>query len=182
MFTNSHNNTLSHIRSDICRATMAMRRRKTFQSTLPRGERPDNHKFSKFIGMFQSTLPRGERRRSCAHPSRLPSRFQSTLPRGERPSVGGSISPSGGFNPRSHVGSDVGCPRLGRVCRLFQSTLPRRERLFQGMAAHTHGLFQSTLPCGERLCVFARFVDELVFQSTLPCGERLCLRSSLFKF
>ena len=32
--------------------------------------------------------------------------FQSTLPRGERLRIELSITPIGGFNPRSHVGSD----------------------------------------------------------------------------
>ena len=54
-----------------------------FQSTLPHGERHDQHRFP-----FQRN------------------RFQSTLPHGERQKI---LKPSScmiGFNPRSHTGSD----------------------------------------------------------------------------
>ena len=76
-----------------------------FQSTLPRGERPDASMTDVSTWQFQSTLPRGERRTlpfSSPHAHQIsihaPARgatsvkcfvirmvkFQSTLPRGER--------------------------------------------------------------------------------------------------
>ena len=54
-----------------------------FQSTLPRGERQQLARYKDWHDVFQSTLPRGERLLSEQAPART-SRFQSTLPRGER--------------------------------------------------------------------------------------------------
>ena len=73
---------------------------------------------------FQSTLPRRERPRNlpCL---RIVSLFQSTLPRGERLGVRLADSPFlRHFNPRSREGSDVS--RLGLLLSglAFQSTLP----------------------------------------------------------
>ena len=98
-----------------------------FQSTLPRGERPQTLPIHSKEIQFQSTLPRGERRRFKDHAG-YKERFQSTLPRGERhKSLQTSVSsaqfqstlPRGErrylrrcrnqwcyFNPRSHEGSD----------------------------------------------------------------------------
>ena len=99
-----------------------------FQSTLPRGERPETEKelhayeynfnprshegsdavtveSSLLTSIFQSTLPRGERHIGAEiHSAR--SVFQSTLPRGERPSWGAGGWRFADFNPRSHEGSD----------------------------------------------------------------------------
>ena len=99
-----------------------------FQSTLPRGERPNasGEAFGAFD--FQSTLPRGERHnqkrkeelensfnprsregsdaKTVATIEGRPS-FQSTLPRGERPRTGYRRCTScKSFNPRSREGSD----------------------------------------------------------------------------
>ena len=79
-----------------------------FQSTLPRGERPNFSSVSPSSTEFQSTLPRGERR-MCITPPKLFSKFQSTLPRGERRLSGLWHDP--------HF-------------LLFQSTLPRGERQY----------------------------------------------------
>ena len=57
---------------------------KQFQSTLPRGERPDKIRNLREIFRFQSTLPRGERLHVTA--------------------ISGYFSD---FNPRSHEGSDM---------------------------------------------------------------------------
>ena len=56
----------------------------TFQSTLPRGERPPLWLRLCPHHLFQSTLPRGERQ-SLRELLRELGEFQSTLPRGERP-------------------------------------------------------------------------------------------------
>ena len=55
---------------------------------------------------FQSTLPRRERHEKYTAVILLPSKFQSTLPRRERPTVPIDCFGTGGFNPRSHAGSD----------------------------------------------------------------------------
>ena len=124
----------------------------TFQSTLPRRERPKNHK-----GLASAGAHFNPRSREGSDPfsqygfcrdryfnprSREGSdnlqnfytillwRFQSTLPRRERqfrkPCYGKSCIH---FNPRSREGSDLlNCSFRFSVLS-FQSTLPRRERL-----------------------------------------------------
>ena len=100
----------------------------SFQSTLPRGERPIYLHHLTFTARFQSTLPRGERQ-NVSSLFQVPTSFQSTLPRGERRGNGKSSSSSSrisihaptrgatfidhftsedsdNFNPRSHEGSD----------------------------------------------------------------------------
>jgi len=77
-----------------------------FQSTLPRGERPDNASSLHILQQFQSTLPRGER---LLYPQLLPN----------RPVY---------FNPRSPVGSDSEGVHFVSFVIEFQSTLPRGER------------------------------------------------------
>ena len=100
-----------------------------FQSTLPRGERPepdtacypDQHNFNPrsregsdiFYGvpafrgvLFQSTLPRGERRHIGVNVL-FHDLFQSTLPRGERPREIHPHQSEHNFNPRSREGSDI---------------------------------------------------------------------------
>ena len=88
-------------------AGLSYRQSSTFQSTLPRGERRRGFGGSHFrFQMFQSTLPRGERPTGC-HVSSERLKFQSTLPRGERPRPLPAGSRHGSrFNPRSRVGSD----------------------------------------------------------------------------
>ena len=54
-----------------------------FQSTLPRGERLFYKRIKETFIWFQSTLPRGERQ-NYESPHSDPLGFQSTLPRGER--------------------------------------------------------------------------------------------------
>ena len=98
--------------------------------------------------MFQSTLPHGERQGGIFDRfNRI--EFQSTLPHGERRNVSKSAVCIGGFNPRSHMGSDVAtgvlmqnapvsihAPTWGATARVpgcpgfwrFQSTLPHGER------------------------------------------------------
>ena len=69
---------------------------------------------------FQSTLPRGERPPDAYTKLTDPSAFQSTLPRGERR---GRQTLRGGrmiyFNPRSHEGSDPMSPKMSPKCRHF---------------------------------------------------------------
>ena len=108
-------------------------------------------KIIKSVGytIFQSTLPRGERPQPVKI-YRLTGKFQSTLPRGERHFVLGLFRVLVNFNPRSHEGSDtltnsgedastnisIHAPTRGATCCRysvksclgFQSTLPRGER------------------------------------------------------
>ena len=57
-----------------------------FQSTFPRGERPQSMTFAELEAEFQSTFPRGERH--CTYISFFYKHlFQSTFPRGERPQI-----------------------------------------------------------------------------------------------
>ena len=100
----------------------------TFQSTLPREERPDPRTLTYMVGTFQSTLPREERRDCLRCPPCLsaisihaPTRgatnlfnegdteslFQSTLPREERLYRILFPVPFYNFNPRSHERSDL---------------------------------------------------------------------------
>ena len=78
----------------------------TFQSTLPRGERPLFNIDILHNLEFQSTLPRGERQLSMKYLQVAPS-FQSTLPRGERHRAVEKSVDCACFNPRSRVGSDI---------------------------------------------------------------------------
>ena len=112
--------------TDECRAWKE--KHNAFQSTLPRGERPNcfdhcqgemdisihaptrgatfKDCYRLLCWIFQSTLPRGERHRvKCKRTLRIP--FQSTLPRGERLLMFCLIVPLLNFNPRSHEGSDI---------------------------------------------------------------------------
>ena len=79
---------------------------KTFQSTLPREERPTIGTLGQFPVLFQSTLPREERQVSSV----------STHRRSY-------------FNPRSHERSDRYVMPIFPSSSTFQSTLPREERL-----------------------------------------------------
>mgnify|MGYP001300196289 CR=1 FL=1 len=60
-----------------------MGRRSTFQSTRPRGARPEEVSYSEATLEFQSTRPRGARR-SRLRPRPVATQFQSTRPRGAR--------------------------------------------------------------------------------------------------
>ena len=60
------------------------------------------------ITSFQSTLPRGERPLTQSVPT-WSAVFQSTLPRGERRGCVGIVLKHNDFNPRSREGSDGNC-------------------------------------------------------------------------
>ena len=99
-----------------------------FQSTRPRGARPDPPNYYTSVGRFQSTRPRGARLLNIRGPMRGPL-FQSTRPRGARP------------DPPNYYTS------VGR----FQSTRPRGARPHPDTAtAQAVAAFQSTRPRGAR--------------------------------
>ena len=143
-----------------------------FQSTPPRGGRPEACFIVTNCRLFQSTPPRGGRRTS--EPSRIRSlMFQSTPPRGGRRS---RIC----CRPGAHVFQSTP-PRGGRrswsktvaACILFQSTPPRGGR--RQIPACIWRLFQSTPPRGGRLITPHEFNSVPIgslFQSTPPRGGR----------
>ena len=165
----------------------------TFQSTLPRRERPRRRVlcigrlaisihapakgatgaqcFVSAAAEFQSTLPRRERQ-SSHHPLHNICIFQSTLPRRERPAAARDYrawveisihAPAKGATYRAYS-----CP----VSRSFQSTLPRRERpparshdrRFPGISIHAPA---KGATYHKRSCCRTG-----AFQSTLPRRER----------
>ena len=148
----------------------------TFQSTLPRGERPcvrlflsqdtnfnprsregsDHCPKRKSIvkKKFQSTLPRGERRAVAFLPSLLTAISIHAPARGATVPMSWQVRQTDYFNPRSREGSDYASAyNLDRMIP-FQSTLPRGERRIRELNFVNIGLFQSTLPRGERLFSF----------------------------
>ena len=143
----------------------------TSQSTLPRGERLLPLSEAVLLIRFQSTLPRGERRTCAYHPARCP-KFQSTLPHGERRQYDGRHDANDGFNPRSHMGSDL--PSLivtaDTVCFNPRSHMGSDPAMSSSVRLSK---FQSTLPHGERLHGVIQVFRLYQFQSTLPHGERL---------
>ena len=145
----------------------------TFQSTLPRGERPLNtmvtkpsgcdfnprsHEGNDVVGqpgflhkrIFQSTLPRGERLSFLVlfSPYLI---FQSTLPRGERLIALEGYCDNGHFNPRSHEGNDDSASPGIFPSFTISIHAPTRGTTEPGVVYDVNLLFQSTLPRGERL-------------------------------
>ena len=122
---------------------------KTFQFTLPRGERPINSLRQAFQLQFQFTLPRGERQG-----------VQRKWTRRTRVSIhapaGGATISTGLLSPTS----------------VFQFTLPRGERPRPTRLLVTASKFQFTLPRGERLVNWLLRLVLNLFQFTLPRGER----------
>ena len=91
--------------TDECRAWKE--KHNAFQSTLPRGERPncfDHCQGEMDISIHAPT--RGATFKDCYR--LLCWIFQSTLPRGERHITGATTCSRLNFNPRSHEGSDNG--------------------------------------------------------------------------
>ena len=145
----------------------------SFQSTLPRGERPLSNGATPNLSWSFNPRSRGGSDSYLNSKAGLSFLFQSTLPRGERPTIydivvyKSSVSihaPAGGAtylssNPKTDPFS-------------FQSTLPRGERHFGLSPPPILRLFQSTLPRGERLRSSISAPIGKKFQSTLPRGER----------
>ena len=93
--------------------------RKQFQSTHPRGVRLIVVCSSLPLSLFQSTHPRGVRLIDVEHGINT-DEFQSTHPRGVRQlSATGTITPTVGFNPRTHEGCDNFITRLTSLTLCF---------------------------------------------------------------
>ncbi len=108
----------------ICRSANGYRLK--FQSTRPRGARPQSPLLSLSSPRFQSTRPRGARPLTHAHLS-LDHGFQSTRPRGARPTFGCRRLRGCSFNPRARGGRDI-FRRCSNAIWKFQSTRPRGAR------------------------------------------------------
>ena len=99
--------------------------------------------------------------------------FQSTRPRGARPRTAATPTPSRSFNPRAHVGRDIGRADKDYKSQMFQSTRPRGARRRSSAEVSPSMLFQSTRPRGARHCSEGAFSILRRFQSTRPRGARL---------
>ena len=121
----------------------------TFQSTRPRGARP-NAKYS--ITYDRGFNPRAHVGRDVSvHRARAEVLFQSTRPRGARPTISSwPACSSASFNPRAHVGRDWKCFAVTVRLLPFQSTRPRGARLYISANHRPDTLFQSTRPRGAR--------------------------------
>ena len=125
-----------------------IRRARSFQSTLPRGERHGWLEDCPSVSVFQSTLPRGERQ---------PTHFLTFGQIGFNPrSREGSDSlavterPSDTrFNPRSREGSDA-ASRTGIQAFMVSIHAPARGATHRSSSQPRVRVFQSTLPRGER--------------------------------
>ncbi len=176
----------------------------SFQSTLPRGERPAGlaglvfhlgvsiHAPAWGATALRNTKPLASRvsihapawgaTASLAGVVKEIQEFQSTLPRGERPRTPPPKSQNThSFNPRSRVGSDRAF--AADITKHSESFNPRSrvgsDALPLALAVRVEVAFQSTLPRGERLlCCRSACVPSL-FQSTLPRGERRMLPADL---
>ena len=107
-----------------------MRRQETaarFQSTRPRGARPAVCVMTMATDLFQSTRPRGARH-GVSQFIAAAQQFQSTRPRGARRSAHMSSIGERCFNPRAHEGRDRHLRAKCYIWDLFQSTRPRGAR------------------------------------------------------
>ena len=122
--------------------------------------------------IFQSTLPRGERPQGNM-PYRKRKKFQSTLPRGERPLYADiNTPPLVYFNPHSRVGSDFIASSAVSNSLLFQSTLPRGERRETDSVGNKVVSISIHTPAWGATFSLTVFLRRKQFQSTLPRGER----------
>ena len=100
---------------------------------------------------FQSTHPRGVRPQVITS-SRRYLGFQSTHPRGVRLWSSSPAPSISNFNPRTHVGCDISLSFFVYANIQFQSTHPRGVRLKIEPEAAAILVFQSTHPRGVRRC------------------------------
>ena len=91
--------------SDGCKIEYA--ENKTFQSTLPRGERQATFLSYRPVCLNFNPRSREGSDENLREAWRLLRKFQSTLPRGERLRRNSSVYLAHDFNPRSREGSDV---------------------------------------------------------------------------
>ena len=122
-----------------------------FQSTPPRGRRPDNAALLKVSSSFQSTPPRGRRR--C-----MLDTFKFCFY----------------FNPRLRKGGDDSLTGNEAGTMLFQSTPPQGRRRHSRRNDCLHIDFNPRLrKGGDHELLKGQFQFHRVFQSTPPQGRRL---------
>ena len=121
-----------------------------FQSTLPHGERRSKRYYqyaANNVSIHAPAWGATRLRRAVLH-STL---FQSTLPHGERHKTHGNTARMVGFNPRSRMGSDAGCPCRFRWWFCFNPRSRMGSDIKSSLQRALSIGFQSTLPHGERL-------------------------------
>ena len=146
---------------------------KRFQSTRPRGARPDAARQQSGRKAFQSTRPRGARRH--VYDDALTEAMVSI----HAPARGATDFGLDSwliwrcFNPRAREGRDSRALSAVKLTHSFQSTRPRGARLLEEASEACEVLFQSTRPRGARPD-FGEDIDNCPkFQSTRPRGARL---------
>ena len=143
-----------------------------FQSTHPRGVRLNNLVDVKLHLCISIHAPTWGATVSPVLLSALASQFQSTHPRGVRPRWPWTTLPLRYFNPRTHVGCDLGSVSTLSSGLLFQSTHPRGVRQKSTTAEQVEMQFQSTHPRGVRPTAADILPTVFEFQSTHPRGVR----------
>ena len=166
----------------------------TFQSTLPRRERPFLSG-SRVVDTapFQSTLPRRERRVTALAARSRTANFNPRSREGSDPPNPRAPSETVDFNPRSREGSDaspnlsdsatsisIHAPAKGATLFFtaslsssqFQSTLPRRERPFAQTGLIPSNKISIHAPAKGATTPEFAMCRNFKFQSTLPRRER----------
>ena len=106
--------------------------------------------------------------------------FQSTHPLGVRRVCDGCGQGYAGFNPRTHSGCDISCPRVNGRLQRFQSTHPLGVRRLLPLSAVGWRWFQSTHPLGVRLSAERYAEVELCFNPRTHSGcDRICSMTTL---
>ena len=163
-------NPRSHMGSDTPRAC-SMVTAARFQSTLPHGERHYIEQLAQDGWRVSIHAPTWGATFAFSRFSEFYT-FQSTLPHGERRPQMAVSALLVGFNPRSHMGSDIGLPLVSRNGIRVSIHAPTWGATFSQALLAWASAFQSTLPHGERLAIVGVLVITFQFQSTLPHGER----------
>ena len=131
-----------------------------FQSTFPRGERPNIRPLTDKVVVFQSTFPRGERRRPetadtcCRH-------FNPRSRVGNDRNGMTMFVVAVNFNPRSRVGNDAFILQISCITWI-SIHVPAWGTTDRYSGLYTSQKFQSTFPRGERLSS-CWFLDHLCY-------------------
>jgi len=144
-----------------------------FQSTRPRGARPDARYQQRSRGNVSIHAP--TRGATCRHSQRHRSKAHVSIhapTRGATSTCAHARSHRSGFNPRAHAGRDQRRTASPRSSLMFQSTRPRGARRAGRKPAPAHLKFQSTRPRGARPTTGFTRRHLARFQSTRPRGAR----------
>ena len=141
-----------------------------FQPTLPHGKRPGVGVAQSKKQWFQSTLPHGERLTPLTALNQAPL-FQSTLPHGERRTEQSRTWHIWGFNPRSHMGSDL-CELEQRIIELVSIHAPAWGATGRRSLCRGHRSVLTHAPTRGATQKAGLSPSMMMFQPTLPHGER----------